>query len=204
MVVDDAGIVGANNCQLGSWIYHSAAGTEYWAVPACNFSGNFELALGGARITGAGQTGNVAVLQGKTLFKPVDNNGWGAGLSFGTQSVLGDGGIGNVFATVPVSFSFLDGGIVVHTNAGLLRVKSSRRTYGTAGVGVEVALNERSTLTAETFGQQGGNLFVQLGIKYWLVKDRVQLDATYGNRVGQGSSARFFTLGFVLFTNFLQ
>ena len=204
MVVDDAAIVGANNCQLESWVYKGPAGTEYWAVPACNFSGNLEVAFGGARIVGASQTANVAVLQGKTLFKPLDNTGWGAGLVFGTQTVPGYGGIGDVSVTVPVSFSFLDSKIVAHTNAGFVRVNSSRHIYGSWGLGAEAVLNERATLTAETFGQQGGKPLVQVGMKYWLTKDRVQLDATYGGRVGNGRSNRYVTIGVVLFTNVLQ
>lgn len=204
MIVDDAGIVGANSCQLESWVYNGSNGTEYWAVPACNFSGNLEIALGGAHIDGTGQRGTVAVLQGKTLFKPLDSNGWGAGLVFGTQTVLGNSGLGDVFATVPVSFSFHNNRIVTHTNAGFVRVKSSGRTLGTWGAGVEVVMDERSTFTAETFGQQGGKPLVQFGVKYWLTPDRLQLDATYGNRVGNGSKDRFMTIGLVLFTNFVQ
>jgi len=212
MVVDDAAILGANDCQLESWVNNSASGTEYWAVPACNFSGNLEIALGGARVVGASQAGNVAILQGKTLFKPLDNNGWGAGLVFGTQTVPGRGGIGDVFATVPVSFSFFDGGLVAHANAGFVRMAASRHVYGTWGAGLEAVLNETSTLTAETFGQPGGKPFVQLGMKYWLTRDRLQLDATYGdtygdtygNRVGKRGSDRVVTIGLVLFTDFLQ
>jgi hypothetical protein len=40
---------------------------------------------------------------------------------------------------------------------------------------------------------------VQLGLKHWLVVDRVQLDGTYGNRIG-GRAERFVSLGVVLFT----
>ena len=136
MVVDDAGIVGAKNCQLESWVYNSSNGTEYWAVPACNLSGNLEIALGGAHIDGTGQRGNIAFLQGKTLFRPLESNSWGAGLVFGTQTALGKSGLGDLFATVPVSFSFHNNRIVAHTNAGLVRVKSSGRALGTWGAGV--------------------------------------------------------------------
>ena len=216
MVVDDAAILGANDCQLESWVNNSASGTEYWAVPACNFSGNLEIALGGARVVEASQAGkvaihNVAVLQGKTIFKPLDNNGWGAGLVFGTQTVSGHGGIGDVFATVPVSFSFFDGGLLAHANAGLVRMASSRHAYKTWGAGIEAVLNDTSTLTAETFGQPGGKPFVQLGIKYWLTRDRLQLDATYGDTYGntygaygKRGSDRVVTIGLVLFRDFLQ
>ena len=169
MIVDDAGIVAANNCQLESWVYNSSNGTEYWAVPACNFSGNLEIAVGAARIVGTGHTGSVAVLQGKTLFKPLDNNGWGAGLVFGTQTVPGHGGIGDLYATVPISFSYRNSAFLVHANAGFVRVQSSHNTSGTWGLGMETALNEQAILTAETFGQQGGKPLVQV---IWLYTSR--------------------------------
>jgi hypothetical protein len=69
----------------------------------------------------------------------------------------------------------------------------------TWGVGAETRLSGRTTLTSETFGQQGGKSYVQLGLKHWLVVDRVQLDGTYGNRIG-GRAERFVSLGVVLFT----
>ena len=57
----------AAHCQLESWIRHTKTVSEYWAVPACNLSGNLEVAIGVARIAGASQTGNINFLQGKTL-----------------------------------------------------------------------------------------------------------------------------------------
>ncbi|WP_157778432.1 hypothetical protein [Massilia violaceinigra] len=202
MMVDDAAIVEPNHCQLESWVYKRSIGTEYWAVPACNVGGKLEVALGGARIVGGGNNANLAVLQVKTVFKPLDRHGWGGGLVVGTQSLPDHGGIGDVFAAVPLSVSTLSGALLVHTNAGLLRSKATRDLQATWGIGVEAALTERSALTAETSGQQGAKPLVQLGIKHWLVKDRVQLDATYGGHPDNASSGRFVTLGLVLFTNF--
>jgi hypothetical protein len=40
----------------------------------------------------------------------------------------------------------------------------------------------------EIFRSEPGKPFYQVGLRYWLVKDRVQMDATYGDRFGsQGS-----------------
>ena len=204
MIVDDAGTVAANNCQLESWVSHTMNVTEFWAVPACNLSGNLEVAIGGARIAGASQTGHLTFIQGKTLFKPLEDNGWGVGLVFGNQSVIGRNGLGDMFATIPVSFSYLDGGVVVHTNAGLMRLKATRQILKTWGLGTEVMLNEKSTLVAEIFGHQGQMPLVQVGIKHWLYKNKIQMDATYGNQSGNNGSGQIVTMGFVLFTNFLQ
>lgn len=162
------------------------------------------MAIGGARIVGASQTGHLSFIQGKTLFKPIENNGWGVGLVFGNQSVIGRNGLGDMFATIPVSFSYLDGGVVVHTNAGLMRMKATRQILKTWGLGTEVMLNEKSTLVAEIFGQQGQMPHVQIGMKHWLYKNQIQIDATYGNQSGINGSGQIITMGFVLFTNFLQ
>ena len=200
MMVDDAAIVGARNCQLESWVQNNPDSREYWAVPACNLGGNLEVAFGGARIDGPQGPHGAGVLQGKTLFKPLERNGWGAGLVFGDQFSGETGVVGDLYISAPVSFSFHDDRFLVHANLGWLREKIAARSVATWGVGAETKLSDRTTLTTETFGQQHGKPFVQLGLKHWLVVDRVQLDATYDNRVGGRGAERFVSLGAVLFT----
>lgn len=72
MVADDARIVDAKACQLESWVKKNRNSTEYWALPACNFTGNLELTMGGARThddTGTHTTD--IVFQSKALFSRV-------------------------------------------------------------------------------------------------------------------------------------
>ncbi len=195
MVTDDARVVDAKSCQLESWVKRNPDSTELWALPACNFTGNLELTLGGAltRAGGNAQTTDV-VMQGKTLFKALDANGWGMGLAAGAirhpDSVSRDW-----YAYVPASFSFSDDAVVVHANLGGLRDGRSRRNRLTWGLGAEIELAERSWLIAETFGQNRGKPFHQLGLRHWLVPDRIQFDATYGDRNGGGSGERWFSFG---------
>ena len=53
-VTDDARLTAAGSCQLESWTRlnraskPSARSEEFWAFPACNPSGNFEVTLGAA------------------------------------------------------------------------------------------------------------------------------------------------------------
>lgn len=195
MVTDDAGIVAAKACQLESWVHKHRDSTEIWALPACNFTGNLELTLGGAVTREAGRTQTSAVvMQGKTLFKPLESNGWGVGLAAGTvrhpQTDTRDW-----YAYVPTSFSFRDDAVVVHANLGWQREGETRRDRLTWGLGTEVRIVERTGLTAETFGQDQGKPFHQIGLRHWLVRDRAQLDATYGNRNGGGSGERWFAIG---------
>ncbi|WP_373991257.1 hypothetical protein [Duganella sp. BuS-21] len=201
MVVDDAAIVAANSCQLETWVQKNRDSTEYWAVPACNFTGNLEAALGAARVKdGAGQY-SLAVLQGKTVFKPLVTNGWGVGLVFGNQFKPGDSLSGDTYASVPVSFSFQDDRFLMHANVGLLREKATKRRGKTWGVGSELQLNEQTGLTSEIFSQQRGRPLFQIGVRHWIVTDRVQLDASYGARLGGGSAERFLSVGLVLFSD---
>lgn len=200
MITDDARVVDAKACQVESWVKKNRDSTEYWALPACNFTGNLEVTLGGAlsRDETGTRTTDV-VLQGKTLFKPLETNGWGLGLAFGnvrhpatqTDSNL----IGDLYAYIPASFSFRDDRFVLHTNLGWLHEKESKQQRMTWGIGSETQLAERTWLITETFGQDQGKPFYQIGFRHWLVPNHVQIDTTYGNRAGSSTEERWFSIG---------
>jgi hypothetical protein len=197
MITDDARVVDAKACQLESWVKNNRGSTEYWALPACNFTGNLELTLGGTqtRESGHAQT-TQGVIQGKTLFKPLETNGWGIGLVAGTASQLRahtdqrDG-----YAYVPASVSLGDDALIVHANLGWVREGETGRDRLTWGLGTETRLTEHTWLIAETFGQNKGKPLHQLGLRHWLAPDRVQIDMTYGNRNGGDTRGRWFSIG---------
>ena len=71
LVTDDAAIVAPKTCQLEAWTHSTDGGHEYWVQPACNFTGNLELAVGGARMYPFdGPVSNVIQLQAKTVLFP--------------------------------------------------------------------------------------------------------------------------------------
>lgn len=202
MNTDDARIVDPKACQLESWVKHPKGHTEFWAQPACNFTGNLELTVGGALNREDSRTrGSAQMLQGKTLFKNLESNGWGWGLAAGmSRDPRREAGGGHdMYAYVPVSWSLADDKVVLHTNLGWLREQGTRSHHLTWGLGSETQLQERTWLIAETYGQGSGKPFMQVGVRYWLVPDRVQVDATYGNRMGEGRQ-RWFSLGLRLLT----
>ena len=49
LVTDDAAVVAPKTCQLEAWTRSAHDGRVYGAQPACNFTGNLELTVGGAR-----------------------------------------------------------------------------------------------------------------------------------------------------------
>lgn len=200
MMVEETDIVGDKRCRLETWVQKHRSATAYWLVPACNVGGHVELSLGGARITGAGPGQSEAELQAQVEFKEMETNGWGVGLIAGNEFTPGDGFRGDYYVTVPVSMSFLDDRFIVHTNLGWMREKEDRRDELTWGLAVETGISTRTALVAEAYGRNQGKPSFQLGVRHWLVPDRVQLEASYGDRLGRGSGERFFTIGLVLFS----
>lgn len=200
MVTDDARTVDAGTCQLETWVKFNRDNSEYWALPACNFTGNLELTVGGARGKDSSsiRTSDV-VLQGKMVFKPLETNGWGWGLGFGsvrhpainTQNNL----TGDIYAYTPLSFSFYDDSFVLHANLGWLHENETRRDRMTWGLGSETQLDQRTWLIAEAFGQNQNKPFYQAGLRYWMVPGRMQIDTTYGNRFGNDMQERWLTIG---------
>ena len=201
MATDDARIVDDKSCQLETWLKANRGSDEYWALPSCNFSGNFELAVGTAvtRQNGRGETSDLLV-QGKTLFRTLEPNGWAWGLVGGTASHpdVSRKMLGDVYAYVPATFSFRDDRVLVHTNLGWIQDRLAKRHAMTWGVGSEIEMTPNTWLIAESYGENQGRPFYQLGLRHWLVYNRVQLDATYGNRSNGGEN--WFSIGLRLLT----
>jgi hypothetical protein len=196
MVTDDAGVVDANACQLETTIKSNRSHTEYWALPACNFTGNLELTVGGALTgdKGTTQTSDVQV-QGKTLFKPLETNGWGIGLAAGIdRHLLASSSALDWYAYVPTSFSFRDDRVLLHTNWGWLHEGETRRDHLTWGVGSETQLTSSTWLIAETFGQDWDRPYYQVGLRHWLVADSVQIDTVYGNRLDSNAQEQWVSI----------
>ena len=74
-VTDDARLTNAHSCQLEVWTRIYPNSREFWALPACNPTGNLEFTVGGgqARVDGENPT-NDYVFQLKTLLRPLTPN----------------------------------------------------------------------------------------------------------------------------------
>ena len=170
-------------------------------MPACNFTGNLELTLGGGITnsdSGGSQTTDV-VLQGKTLFKPLETNGYGIGFAAGyaahPATYPGHKLLGDAYFYVPTSFSFRDDRFVLHTNVGARHVREQGRARGIWGVGSETLVTPRLFLIAETYGESGSTSSYQIGMRYWIVPNHVQVDTTYGSRYGNHPDGHWVSVG---------
>ena len=183
---DDARVVDKGHCQLESFYKEQRAysGSEFWFLPACNpafapFQSGLELTLGRNRIEGERNT----VVQGKLLFKELQTNGTGFAGSVGYFG-------GDPFVNGIASFSFLDDRAVVHTNLG-----SISRAGPTWGLGLEALLAPpRVYGILETFGQRSQTPTLHYGLRFWVLPNRFQIDATRGEQSAD-PARRFYSIG---------
>jgi hypothetical protein len=197
MTVDDAAIVAPGQCQLETYALRADRRTEYWATPACNAGGAWELAAG-ASWGGATHYGR---LQAKTVFRPLEADGWGIGLVLADQFRSGRGLDGDLSANVPLSVSLAGDTVLAHFNAGMMRTQATRNTDATWGMGAEFKLDQRNSLTAEVYGQQRAGSRYQFGYAHALIPDRLQIDTSWSRRLARNASETMVTLGLVLQTN---
>jgi hypothetical protein len=170
---DDARIVDRGGCQIETFYKEqlSSSGSEFWFLPACNPFG-LELTLGANRI----QADDSVVVQAKMLLKPLETNGYGFAASVGS---LG----GDPYFNGIASVSFFDDRAVVHANLGAIRDREASVTRGTWGLGLEALLfAPRLYGILESYGQRGENPTLHYGLRFWIVPNRFQLDATHGEQ----------------------
>lgn len=170
-ITDDARIVDRGHCQLESFAKRQSAyaGSEFWFLPACNPFGA-ELTLGRNRIEGEYNT----VVQAKFLLKELRRNHSGYAFSVGSFG-------GEPYVNGIASRSFLDDRAVVHANLGAIRNRDAER--GTWGVGLEAPLAApRWYGILESFGQRGDKPTAHFGLRFWVIPDRFQVDATHGHQ----------------------
>ena len=95
-----------------------------------------------------------------------------------------------IFLSVP-PFETISG--VVHANLGFQQEKVPRQITLTWEVGTEVALSRDLYAIGETYGDNRWNSFWQVGLRYWLMPGKVQVDATRGGETNGGGS--WFSVG---------
>lgn len=207
LYTDDAGTLPQGACQLETWLQTGTQPAQWVLAPACNPQGPIEwgATLIVQRSPEEGrqhQRQDQWGLAAKTVFKELEVHGWGAGASIGfTRPLPGrQGPLGSrLVAAGSLLFSASPTArLTLHLNAGAIQAEG-RHAVANWGGAFEYILDERWTLVGERYGERHGRPFGAIGAAVWLVRDRVQLDATVGREprpMGSGY-ARYGTLGLV-------
>lgn len=189
MVTDDARLTKSGSCQLESWAKTYSGGNEFWALPACNPTGNFEVTLGYALSKADNQSSaGDFIVQAKTIFKELSTNGWGVGFAIGTaqhESELhpGPNGIGSSYLYFPISHSFFDDKLITHLNLGYIHYKNATQDSMTWGYGGEYKLKDNLLYVLEAFGDHRSSPYIQTGLRYSVIPDIFQIDTTIGRHL---------------------
>lgn len=198
-VTDDARIVDAGGCQIETFIkqQRNFGEREAWFLPGCNPGGNLEITFGGLNIKNDadGRAGSL-IVQGKTMLRPLRANGYGVAVTLGAVR-LDSYGAGaaphwSPFVNLISSVSLRDDAIVIHGNAGVLDDRGAGILRPTWGLGAEILVAPRWYAIMEGYGQRGEKSSRQLGLRVWIVPERVQVDATLGAQ-RSGPPARSWT-----------
>lgn len=180
LTVDDAGIADFGSCQLESWVETSGGRSAGWAMPACNLTGNWELALGAASLPQDGARRGATVLQGKTVLRPLTDNGWGVGLVLARQA----GAQAASSINLPVSLAWQGQSTLLHANLGAIRPQGAA-TAATWGLALERQLDALTGVSVERFGQHGDSPTTSVGMRRAIVPGRLQIDGSWGRKSGQ-------------------
>jgi hypothetical protein len=187
LVTDDAAIIEAKSCQLESWIEASHGARAYWAVPACNFTGRVEWALGGAGVNPADSPSSVwYAIQAKTVFAQGGGGFWSVGAVGGvirdTGPVASDASSTTYYGKALLSL-YPSETLDVDLNLGGSNVFGAGAAV-TAGAAVQYEVLPRATLLAEIFRDERGPGKFQLGARYAFIPSRLEGYLSYGNCLG--------------------
>ena len=193
LVTDDAAVVAPKTCQLEAWERSVHDGHEYWSQPACNFTGNLELSVGGARAKAdAGESSSLVQLQAKTVLFSLDEGAWSfggvAGTGRDTGAPHGSSAFQFYYAKALTSW-YPRSNLELDLNLGAANAYGSG-TFALAGAAIQYAILSNVRLLAEAFHAEPGRAKYQIGARYIIVPNRFEAYASYGNRLN-GSSAEW-------------
>jgi hypothetical protein len=198
-VTDDARIVDAGGCQIETFVKKQGrfGEREAWFLPGCNPSGNLELTFGGLNIRNDAEgRASTLIAQGKTLLKRLQTNDYGVALTLGTirqrPFAAEPASHWSPFVNLLSSISLQGDAVVIHTNAGALNDRNTGVLRPTWGLGAEILVVPRLYAIVESYGQKGEKNSEQIGLRYWVVPNRMQVDGTLGSQ-RSGPPSRIWT-----------
>lgn len=201
MNTDDANVVDPGACQLESWVKTTRQGQERWALPGCNLGLDIEWTLGGALQNLSGEATRWTQFQAKKRWRKLEPGDVGVATSVGLVDVQGRGASGlspqqDRYLNVPMSWASTAGPIV-HLNVGWVehRLPTPAVTHGTWGLGAEVPVSAQLFLIGETYREQRETSRWQVGLRRWIVPQKLQIDSTIGQPAGAAQGQRWLTIG---------
>ena len=196
MVTDDADVVDTHSCQLETWGLYDGNYAEYWAVPGCNMFWNLEISMG-AMMSNVAVEGTEErfrthqfVAGAKKIFGDLESKGYSYGLVLGNAyNFLYSKYRNDHYGYLLFSTAFFEHTLLFHSNLGyrFKRHQDEPHIYH-FGLGLEKQLSKRIWILGEGLYERTADMQFQVGLRIWLLQDKIQLDGTYGNAFKGGQS----------------
>lgn len=204
---DDASVSDFRTCQLDLWTETARQVRQDNFNAGCNFFENGEFSLGVGDVSGNREDRAQYSLGYKHIFKHFTDSRAGYGLAASTDrgefQVTGNSSTESLVtavSTVPLGGKHL----LLHLNLGYLQYidQSSNDNSIFTAASLDYSWNDRVGLSVESFSGVDDTLSWRLGVRYTLIPDFFQIDASYGSDFGVFSSGQVFTLGIGLTPKF--
>ena len=201
LFTEDAGVLGKGECEIEAFYQNEstsdAPSTFGWSGQlGCGLGIlNTQVALGGFRLTTAGEHTTGIAFIGKTGLRELTDDQVGIALAYEVSGAKIGGesfrhettGIRGV-VTAPVDKWLF------HANLGWFRLESEKNSWTTWFVAAERTEVGPFDLAVEAFGEFGEPTWVNFAARWAVVPERLFLDASYGMQTS-GDRAKLFTIG---------
>jgi hypothetical protein len=197
---EDAGVLGAGECELESFIARERArgaptARTVSAQIGCGIGLHTQLALAAARVRVDGEHDDDVALVGKTWLRELRDDHAGVTLAYALGAARAPGGSFRhsstqvrLVATVPHA------GWLLHADVGAARSETDQVDSTTWGLAVERSGVGALDLMAEVFGDDRTDPWVNLGVRWSMLPRRLMLDASFGMQL-DAARARLLTVG---------
>lgn len=202
LATDDAGTIGLGHCEIESYAGHASAHDapslgRLSAQLGCGVFDGTQLALDAVRDRSDGQSLHALNLLGKTRLFQVADDGPGFALAYGLawqrstgRSWQHESTMLNGIVSWPVSAN-----LTLHANLGWSHSASARTDTSSWALALEHSAGHGIDVMTELFDDDRSHQpWLQAGIRWTAVPDKLFLDASYGVQSGS-QGARAFTLG---------
>jgi hypothetical protein len=200
---EDAGVLGAGECEIESFAARERVRDEptaraLSAQVGCGIGLRSQLALAAARTRAAGEKVDDITLVGKTWLRELDDDDIGVTLAYALGATrLPGASLRHEATEVRAVVTVPRGDWQVHANAGWARSEADRLNSTIWGMAAERTGLGPVDLMAEVFGDDRSDPWLNAGLRWNAIPDRLNLDASYGVQMNS-ARARLLTVGFKL------
>lgn len=199
MVTDDATLV--DDCELETWWeYHKEAENAFWLVPSCRIA-NIEWTVGHGHTSSSKP--DILELGARTELRTLTANSWGATIGIAHETERSGGYKGSSHLNLAVSHSFMDDFILLHKNIGYMNPRGDSNEL-TLAIAAELEWQPNHWIIAETFREEAGRPYYQIGYRFEPLPDTLQLDASYGNRFYNKSDDQWLSIGMIWYFSLIN